>query len=76
MDLGGVVKQPGALHHKDAQGQVLEQRFVDQKVNGGTWNVLGRFTFTEGWNTISVSRSTNPANGLHIIADAVRVRDY
>lgn len=59
---------------KNAQGQVLDRKFVDQKVNGGKFNSLGTYTFTEGWNSISVSRSTNPANGQHIVFDAVRLR--
>jgi hypothetical protein len=43
---------------------------VDQKVNGGQWNLLGAFTMTPGQNRRIVL--TDQANGL-LVADAVQV---
>lgn len=44
---------------------------VNQQVNGGRWNYLGRWWFPAGWNRVLLSRWTKP--GKYAVADAVRV---
>ena len=56
----------------NAQGQKVGEGTVNQTVNGGKWNQVGRFNFTAGWNKIVLSRWQNP--GKVVIADAVRIR--
>ncbi|MCG8551074.1 MAG: hypothetical protein MI799_11795, partial [Desulfobacterales bacterium] len=43
---------------------------VDQRVNGGTWNLLGTFTFTQGVESKIVL--TDEADG-YVIADSIRI---
>ena len=44
---------------------------VDQRSNGGRWNVLGTWNLPGGWNTVRLSRDTT---GGAVIGDAVRIR--
>lgn len=56
----------------NAQGQRVGDGAVNQQVNGGKWNQVGRFNFTAGWNKVVLSRWQAP--GKVVIADAIRVR--
>lgn len=56
----------------DAEGKELAVVEMDQRSGGGTWNTLGSFRFTKGWNRVMLSRWTS--DGDVVIADAVRVR--
>lgn len=56
----------------NAQGVELGLVKVDQRSNGSSWEKLGTFKFSAGWNRVLLSRSA-PA-GAVVIADAVRVR--
>lgn len=55
----------------NAQGQRVGDGAVNQQVNGGKWNQVGRFNFTAGWNKVVLSRWQAP--GKVVIADAIRV---
>ncbi|MCA9624876.1 MAG: N-acetylmuramoyl-L-alanine amidase [Myxococcales bacterium] len=57
----------------DAGGNQLDTVYVDQRFNGGKWVTLGTYDFTAGWNTVAVSRWTDP--GDVVVADAVRFRE-
>ena len=46
---------------------------MDQRVNGGTWQTLGTWTFPPGWSRVALSRRAS--GGGVLIADAVRVRE-
>jgi hypothetical protein len=57
---------PYLINHASGQATVV----VNQKVNGGAWNLLGRYSFTVGtggWVEIS------DANGAQASADAIRL---
>jgi N-acetyl-anhydromuramyl-L-alanine amidase AmpD len=56
----------------DASGTHLGTVRVNQQANGGKWNQLGSWSFSAGWNRISLSRWTT--EGYVVIADAVRIR--
>ncbi|RMG94864.1 MAG: hypothetical protein D6705_15060 [Deltaproteobacteria bacterium] len=56
----------------DADGNVLDTVYVDQSKNGGSWQVLGTYDFTAGWNEVMLSVWTT--KGKVVVADAVRVR--
>jgi len=56
----------------NAAGVQVGSTTANQQVNGGRWNALGTFQFTQGWNRIRVSRWA--PNGSVVIADAVRIR--
>lgn len=56
----------------NADGQQLGVATVDQRSSGGSWNSLGTFPFTAGWN--SVQLSVWAPEGQVVIADAIRVR--
>jgi hypothetical protein len=56
----------------DAAGTKLASVTQNQQVNGGRWNSLGSYSFTKGWNKVSVSRWTS-ATGV-VVADAIRVQ--
>lgn len=56
----------------DATGQEVGRVVRNQQTGGGTWNTLGTFTFSAGWNRIVLSRWQAP--GSVVIADVVRVR--
>ncbi|MBL8956345.1 MAG: hypothetical protein JNK82_36565 [Myxococcaceae bacterium] len=57
---------------EDAAGTRVGTVNVNQQANGGKWNTLGTFSFTQGWNRVRLSRWTS-SPGV-VIADAVRVR--
>ena len=54
-----------------AQGTKLATVNKNQQIDGGKWVSLGRYSFTAGWNRVSVSRWTTP--GSQVVADAIRV---
>lgn len=56
----------------DAQGNHLDTVHANQQQNGSQWVTLGSYAFTQGWNTVALSRWTS--SGLVVVADAVRVR--
>ena len=56
----------------NASGALLATVNANQQVNGGTWNTLGTFNFTAGWNRVTLSRWA-PAGSV-VIADAIRIR--
>jgi N-acetyl-anhydromuramyl-L-alanine amidase AmpD len=56
----------------NSRGERVGAGTVNQTVNGGKWNTVGRFNFTAGWNKVVLSRWQNP--GKVVIADAVRIR--
>ncbi len=56
----------------NAAGVEVGRRSMNQQANGGTWNTVGTFSFTAGWNKIVLSRWTT--TGFVVIGDAVRVR--
>jgi hypothetical protein len=57
---------------ENADGVRLGTVSVNQQLDGGKWNELGTFNFSQGWNRIRLSRWTSSA-GV-VIADAVRIR--
>lgn len=57
----------------DAAGTVVGEATVNQRAGAGTWNAIGRFTFTQGWNRIVLKRGGATADTI-VVADAVRVR--
>ena len=59
------------LHVNTATGQY--DRYVNQRLNGGTWYSLGRYYFNAGYSTGSGSLSifATGANG-YVVADAVK----
>ncbi|WP_434385877.1 N-acetylmuramoyl-L-alanine amidase [Melittangium boletus] len=56
----------------NASGTKVGDFKVNQQANGGTWNTVGSFPVTAGWNKVQVSRWA--ADGYVVIADAIRVR--
>jgi len=58
---------------RNASGVQLGRVDKDQRVGQGTWNPIGRYTFSAGWNTVQISRMVNPALGEDLVADAVRI---
>jgi hypothetical protein len=56
----------------DAAGTELGRVAKNQQSGGSTWNTLGTFAFTAGWNRVVLSRWQ--AAGSVVVADAVRVR--
>ncbi|MEW5800545.1 MAG: hypothetical protein AB1847_00440 [bacterium] len=53
-----------------------EDKVVDQKVNGGQWNLLGTYFFVQGTSgsiVLSNQTSSVDAGSLYVIADAVRL---
>jgi N-acetyl-anhydromuramyl-L-alanine amidase AmpD len=57
----------------DGNGQQLGTVYKNQRQQGGQWVTLGTYNFTAGWNSVALSRWTNP--GSVVVADAVRFRD-
>ncbi len=57
---------------ENASGTVLARVSADQQVDGGKWNALGTFGFSQGWNRVRLSRWTT--TGSVVVADAVRIR--
>jgi N-acetyl-anhydromuramyl-L-alanine amidase AmpD len=56
----------------NASGTSLGTVNKNQQINGGTWNTIGTFNFSAGWNRVMLSRWTTA--GSVVIADAVRIR--
>jgi N-acetyl-anhydromuramyl-L-alanine amidase AmpD len=56
----------------NAAGTEVGRTSVNQQTNGSTWNQLGTYSFTAGWNKVVLSRWA--PTGRVVIADAVRVR--
>jgi N-acetyl-anhydromuramyl-L-alanine amidase AmpD len=56
----------------NAAGTKLGTVNVNQQINGGSWQTLGTYSFSAGWNEVQVSRWA--AAGSVVIADAIRVR--
>jgi hypothetical protein len=55
----------------DAEDREVGRSTVNQRSNGGRWNVLGTWQFGAGWNRVLLSRWTG--SGDYVIADAVRL---
>ncbi|HWO25504.1 MAG TPA: N-acetylmuramoyl-L-alanine amidase [Kofleriaceae bacterium] len=56
----------------NAAGTEVGRRSVSQQTGGSTWNALGTWSFSAGWNKVQLSRWA--AEGSVVIADAIRVR--
>ncbi|MBE2252384.1 MAG: N-acetylmuramoyl-L-alanine amidase [Myxococcus sp.] len=56
----------------NAAGVKVGEGSMNQALNGGKWNTVGRFNFTAGWNKVVLSRWS--ASGKVVVADALRVR--
>jgi hypothetical protein len=56
----------------DGNGTKLGTVSKNQQVNGGSWQEVGTFNLTAGWNRVTVSRWTTA--GYQVVADAVQVR--
>jgi hypothetical protein len=52
-------------------GSGLDTLFINQTINGGTWQDLGQFTFADVGSFVKIDDS-NSASGKYLIADAVR----
>ncbi len=55
----------------NADGNEVGRATVNQRTQGGRWNLLGHWTFNQGWNKVMLSRWTTP--GDYAVADAVRL---
>jgi N-acetylmuramoyl-L-alanine amidase len=56
----------------NAAGTEVGRRAISQQTGGSTWNALGTWSFSAGWNKVQLSRWA--AEGSVVIADAIRVR--
>jgi N-acetyl-anhydromuramyl-L-alanine amidase AmpD len=56
----------------NAAGTKLATVNVNQQANGGSWQTLGTFNFSAGWNEVQLSRWA--AEGSVVVADAIRVQ--
>ncbi len=56
----------------NAAGTELGRVSKDQRSAGSQWNALGTWSFSAGWNKVTLSRWTTV--GSVVIADAIRVR--
>jgi N-acetyl-anhydromuramyl-L-alanine amidase AmpD len=56
----------------NASGTEVGRRSVNQQTGGGAWQSLGSYSFSAGWNRVSLSRWTT--EGYVVIADAVRIQ--
>lgn len=56
----------------NANGHEVGRRIVNQATNGSRWVTLGTWSFSAGWNTVTLSRWAG--EGKVVIADAIRVR--
>ncbi len=54
----------------DANHQQRDVVYKNQRQNGGQWVTLGVYELPAGWNTVALSRWTDP--GSVVVADAVR----
>jgi N-acetyl-anhydromuramyl-L-alanine amidase AmpD len=55
----------------NASGAEVGRRSINQQTGGGAWQSLGSYSFSAGWNRVSLSRWTT--TGYVVIADAVKV---
>lgn len=56
----------------DAAGNKLGSVTKNQQSGGGSWQKIGAYNFTKGWNRVTVSRWA--ASGAQVVADAIQVR--
>lgn len=56
----------------DASGTKLGSVTKNQQTGGGSWQKIGTYKFTAGWNRVTVSRWA--ATGYQVVADAIQVR--
>lgn len=56
----------------NAAGHEVGRKNVNQRASGSQWVTLGTWSFSAGWNRVSLSRWTT--SGDVVVADAVRVR--
>jgi hypothetical protein len=56
----------------NASGAEVGRVAKNQQTAGSTWNTLGTYAFTAGWNRVVLSRWQAP--GSVVVADAIRVR--
>lgn len=56
----------------DAAGNKLGSVTKNQQSGGGSWQKIGTYNFTAGWNRVTVSRWTT--TGFQVVADAIQVR--
>jgi len=54
-----------------AAGDTAATTTVDQRTGGGSWHLLGTWTFPAGWNRVVLRRRA--PSGAVVVADAVRV---
>jgi len=55
----------------NASGTEVGRRSVNQQAGGSAWQSLGSYSFSAGWNRVSLSRWTT--EGYVVIADAVKI---
>ena len=56
----------------NASGAEVGRRSANQQTGGGAWQSLGSYSFSAGWNRVSLSRWTT--EGYVVIADAVKIQ--
>jgi len=56
----------------NASGTEVGRASANQQTGGGAWQSLGSYSFSAGWNRVSLSRWTT--TGYVVIADAVRIQ--
>jgi N-acetylmuramoyl-L-alanine amidase len=56
----------------DGNGARLGTVQKNQQTGGGSWQSLGTFNFSAGWNRVTVSRWTT--SGYQVVADALQIR--
>ncbi len=56
----------------NASGTKLGTVNKNQQAGGGAWQSIGTFSFTAGWNKVTISRWTTA--GYQVVADAVQIR--
>ena len=56
----------------NASGTEVGRVSANQQTGGGAWQALGSYSFSAGWNRVSLSRWTT--TGYVVIADAVRIQ--
>jgi N-acetyl-anhydromuramyl-L-alanine amidase AmpD len=56
----------------NASGTEVGRVSANQQTGGGAWQSLGSYSFSAGWNRVSLSRWTT--TGYVVIADAVRIQ--
>lgn len=60
-----------------AHADGTDTNYVDQRVNGGTWNLIGTYNFNTGsGGTVTVGGSGSDGDLYYVIADAVKFEAY